>query len=88
MTIKRVIQEVTWKIGLVNDDKVWAQGMVNNHLIPKEFSMEDFSPKDRSRLIDGNTFKEIEFYEDDENGDRNHVILITFKQETKDGKKN
>lgn len=81
MTIKKVIRETTWKIGLVNDDKVWAQGMVNGHLIPKEFSVEDFAPKDRVKLIDNNTFREIEFYEDDEQGQRNHVILITFKQE-------
>jgi hypothetical protein len=76
----KIIREITWRIGIVTDTNIYAQGMTDGRLQTQEFFIDDFSPKDRDKIKDDATFKEVEFYEDDEDGQRNHCILIKFNR--------
>lgn len=80
MSIKKVISEMTWVIKKVEDDVIHCVGQDDGETVNIELSYDDFSVKDHSKIKSNAVVKEIEFYEDDEDGNRNHVIVLTFKE--------
>jgi hypothetical protein len=81
MKIVKVISETVWTITRIDEGVIRCLGMDDGEPISIELSYDDFSAKDHDKIKPKAVVKEIEFYEDDEDGNRNHVILMKFAKE-------